>query len=122
MTNNYLPKVVHIDITNNCNLNCLHCRVLDNHQTSSLYNIDFETIKNTLTWTEIQSPYALPNDSLNKYIYLKITDSAGNIKISRLDPVKSWLEINWQSLVFIFSLIISLAVILLIMVKLKRRK
>lgn len=83
---------------------------------------DFEALKNTLPWTEIQSPYPLPAAALDKYIFLKITDSAGNIKFARLDPIKQWWEINLQSILVIFSLAVSLAVILLIMVKLKRRK
>ncbi len=49
MKSKYLPKVVHIDITNNCNLNCLHCRVLDNYKELNLsYNLDFEVIKKVL--------------------------------------------------------------------------
>lgn len=49
MKTKYSPKVAHIDITNNCNLNCLHCRVLDNHkETNVLYNLNFEDIKKLL--------------------------------------------------------------------------
>jgi len=83
---------------------------------------DFEKMKTDLPWTEIQSPYALPNDALNKFIYLKTADSAGNIRLSRLDPIKQWWEIDLQSIFLIATIAISLAVILLIVVKLKRRK
>lgn len=43
MTNTFLPRVSHIDITSRCNLNCIHCR-LENKDDFSNKELTFEEI------------------------------------------------------------------------------
>lgn len=82
---------------------------------------DAELITNSLAWTNIESPYALPDESLNRYIYFKVTDSAGNLKLAKLAPVKSGWQMSQSLLLFSLILISALVVLLAIVLKLKRR-